>query len=989
MMRAHRKPLLLALVSLAVAAGARAQAPAKKPLDHSVYDIWNRITNQALSDDGHWALFAYVSEANDPTLNVRDLAGNDLRAIERGAEAQFTKDSRFVVFKLKPAKAAVKQARKDKVRPDRMPKDSLGILDLTTGNIVRVPDVKSFKVPEEAGGWVAYLLEKAPAAEDSTAGPAGGQRGARAGGRGGRGGRAGGPAQADSAGNKKKDEGSTLVVRNLATGAESRIEDVVAYEFSKDGRLLAYTTGNKDGSADGAFALALATGQATTLLKGKGDYKNITVADDGKQVAFLSDQDDYEAKQSAFTLYYWNGKAPAAHAVADAKNAALPEGWWISDNGTLSFSKKGARLFFGTAPRPAPEVEDTVPADERVVVDIWNWKDPLLQPMQLKQVDQERRRTYRAVVQLKDGKVVQLADADMPDINVGDGDAALAVGQSDLPYRQEISWDGRYSDFYLVDLNTGARQKILEHMAGSVSLSPGSRYASWYDNIKRQWFAMDTRSKQVRELTANIPTALYDTLDDHPAPPPAYGAAGWTKGEGLFLVYDAYDVWAVDPTGKNPPRDLTEGVGRRDHLRFRYVNLDRAGAGRFFGFRGGRGSNEGIDPAQDLLLSAFDVDTKDDGFYRDRIQGSNPPAKLLSGPRAYGYPLKAADADVLMLTQSNFAEFPDLYVTNPDFQNLRRISDANPQQSQYLWGTSELVSWVSDDGIPLQGVLYKPDGFDPSRKYPMMVYFYERLSDGLNRYIAPAAGSSSINISYYVSNGYLVFTPDIPYRVGYPGESALKAVVPGVISIINRGFVNPQAIGVQGHSWGGYQIAYLVTRTNIFTAAEAGAPVSNMISAYGGIRWGSGMSRMFQYEKTQSRIGGSLWEAPLHYIENSPIFWADKVQTPLLMMHNDADGAVPWYQGIEYFVALRRLGKPAWMFDYNGEDHGLRKLQNRKDWTIRLQQFFDHYLKGAPAPVWLAEGVPAVMKGKTLGLELEPEQKTAVTNPETSGKNHN
>jgi dipeptidyl aminopeptidase/acylaminoacyl peptidase len=252
----------------------------------------------------------------------------------------------------------------------------------------------------------------------------------------------------------------------------------------------------------------------------------------------------------------------------------------------------------------------------------------------------------------------------------------------------------------------------------------------------------------------------------------------------------------------------------------------------------------------------------------------------------------------------------------------------------------------------------------------MMVYFYERLSDNLHGHVIPAPGSSSINISFYVSRGYIVFTPDIPYRIGYPGESAFNAVIPGVLSVLSRGFVDEQRVGVQGHSWGGYQIAYLITKTDIFRAAEAGAPVANMVSAYGGIRWESGMSRMFQYEKTQSRLGGTLWETPMRFIENSPIFWADKVNTPLLMMHNDEDGAVPWEQGIEYFVALRRLGKPVWMLNYNGEAHGLRKDVNRKDWTIRMQQFFDHYLLDAPAPVWLEEGVPATEKGRNLGLEL-------------------
>jgi dipeptidyl aminopeptidase/acylaminoacyl peptidase len=220
----------------------------------------------------------------------------------------------------------------------------------------------------------------------------------------------------------------------------------------------------------------------------------------------------------------------------------------------------------------------------------------------------------------------------------------------------------------------------------------------------------------------------------------------------------------------------------------------------------------------------------------------------------------------------------------------------------------------------------------------------------------------------------------VHYRVGYPGESALDCIVPGILSILEEGFVDPARIGVQGHSWGGYQIAHMITQTDIFAAAEAGAPVSNMTSAYGGIRWASGMNRAMQYEKTQSRIGATLWEGLPRYIENSPLFWADKVNTPVLMLHNDEDGAVPWYQGIEFFTALRRLGKPTWLVNYNGEPHGVRKYQNRKDWAERMQQFFDHYLQGAPAPVWLVEGVPAVMKGKTLGLELVEE-----TKPTTAG----
>jgi len=285
----------------------------------------------------------------------------------------------------------------------------------------------------------------------------------------------------------------------------------------------------------------------------------------------------------------------------------------------------------------------------------------------------------------------------------------------------------------------------------------------------------------------------------------------------------------------------------------------------------------------------------------------------------------------------------------------------------YLWGTVELVKWTSSDGVPLQGLLYKPENFDPTKKYPMIVYFYDISNDQLNQHYQPSPSASTIHRTMFVSNGYLVFVPDIVYKEGFPGESAYSCIVSGVMSQIAKGFVDEKNIGIQGQSWGGYQTAYLITRTNLFKAAGAGAPVVNMTSAYGGIRWGTGISRMFQYEQSQSRIGGTLWEKPLYYIENSPLFFADKIETPLLMTHNDEDGAVPWYQGIEFYMALRRLNKPVWLLVYNKEDHNLVQRHNRKDLSVRLSQFFDYHLKGAPMPPWMDKGIPAIEKGITPG----------------------
>jgi dienelactone hydrolase len=941
-----------------------AQAQQKRPLDHDAYDAWNSIQGRAISDDGRWVLYSHDPSEGDSELHVRDLRSNVDHVVSRGESARFSQDDRFVVFLIKPELALEREAEGENGGGDSAPKDSLGILNLASGAVFKVDRVKSFELPEEEGGWVAFLLEEAPTGADSMGGDTEGgeerpSRGRRGGSRGGD----------DDDDDDEKVDGTILVLRELTSGAEQRFENVLEYTFAKTGQRLAYTASSKDSTADGAFLVNVGDAASATMLSGVGDYKAPTFDEVGEQVAFLSNRDDYAADQPSYTLYHYRVGADGATAMASEGTSGIQQGWWVSDNGDLSFSDNGERLFFGTAPRPEPEPEEETPEWEEVEVDVWNWRDPLLQPNQLVQRQRELDRTYQAVVHVADSRVIQLAQVEIPEVSVGaNGDADIAVASTNMPYRQRISWDSPgYSDVYSIDVNTGSSEMILEELhGGGAQLSPGLGYVTWWDGHEEAWFAQSVTGGGPINLTSGIPYPVFDESDDHPMIPGSYGSAGWTEGDQLFLVYDKHDVWAVDPTRNQAPRNITEGVGRRDNLRFRYMRVDP--------------DEEFVSASDAILLSAFDMDSKDAGFYRDHVRGDRAPEGLVMMPYSFGGGrfgggvMKAEDADVYLFARQSFQEFGNLWVSDLSFGNMRKISDANPQQAEYLWGSAELTYWESTDGEPLTGILIKPEDFDPSQKYPMMVYFYETNSDGLHSYRRPFGGGSSISQSFYASRGYVVFVPDIHYRDGYPGESAFDCVVPGVQSIIAKGFIDRDRIGVQGHSWGGYQIAHLVTKTDIFAAAEAGAPVVNMTSAYGGIRWQSGLSRMMQYERTQSRIGGTLWDKLPLYMENSPLFSAPRVNTPLLMLHNDADGAVPWYQGIEYFVALRRLQKPVWMLNYNGEAHGLRQYPNQKDWQLRMQQFYDHYLLGEPAPVWLAEGVPATQKGKTLGLELIGEQ---------------
>jgi len=479
---------------------------------------------------------------------------------------------------------------------------------------------------------------------------------------------------------------------------------------------------------------------------------------------------------------------------------------------------------------------------------------------------------------------------------------------------------------------------------GAPMLSPDGKSAVYFS--KGDWWGVMLSNMTSTNLTAHLKVKFSSELHDSPGGAGNYGNSGWTKDGRTFLANDRFDVWALTPDAATA-KNVTEGVGRKEKLQFRIVRL-RADP-----------RDRGIDPAESLLLRAENEVTRETGFYRDSLQGDAVPQKLMMGPKNFRAPTKARNADVLLTAATTFSESPDLLITNPTFSKTEKITNANPQQETLAWGKAEMMQFTNLNGVPLQGVLIKPPDFDPAKKYPLMVYIYERLSQTLHTFHDPGP-SHRMNPTLYASNGYVVLMPDIAYTVGYPGQSGMNAVLPAVQKIVDQGYIDEKRIGIQGHSWGGYQIAYMVTKTNRFRAAAPGALVGNMFSAYSGIRYGTGVPRQFQYERTQSRIGGSIWQYPLRFLENSPVFEADRVETPILMLHNDGDDAVPWTQGIEFFLALRRMNKEAYFFNYNGEPHGIRKRANQKDYSARMFQFFGYYLKGDPKPEWMVKGIPFV-----------------------------
>ncbi len=962
------KKTLLLLTAVVAYLGASAQSTSKKPLDHSVYDGWQSVTAEAISNNAQWVLYAITPQEGDAELIVKNLKTDQRYAFPRIAPpdirtpaAEFTNDSKFVVMTIKPFFKESREAKIKKKAATDMPKDTLAIFPLG-GTLKKIPLVKSYKLPEKGGSLIAYLLEKAPsdstrrraAATGTTAAPA----------------RTGTPGAVPSggrpAGRGASAEGDDLILANLALSTEKTFKNVTDYAFSGDGKTLLYVSaGSKTDSLSkpGVFLYNIALATTKKISSGKGSYKNFTFDELDAQLAFTADKSPEKAPVKIPKLYYYSTAKDSASVLIDEHTTGMPAKWSVSD-ARLQFSKDGKKLFFNTSPIPVPK--DTTLVDFEVAkVDIWNYKDDYLQPMQLKTADRDAKRSYQAVVSLAEpGKLLQLTDEKLTDISLGQrGNADFALGSTDFGNRIESQWTGSSPrDLYLISTKDGSRKKIASGVRGSSSLSPSGNYIVMYNRLDRTWYSYSLKTGQQIALTKGMKEEFYDVLNDVPDEPASYGIAGFMEDDKGVLINDRYDIWKFDlVTGAS--QNITNGFGRKNSITLRVTPMKK---------RSPRGDDDGIKEKQLLYFDAFHTLTKENGFYKKQLGASGDPSLVVMGPYNYSAPIAAKDAQVFIYEKSNYALSPDLYVTT-DFKKETRLSAINPQQSQYNWGTAELVKWTTPKGYASEGILYKPEDFDPTKKYPMIVYFYERLSDGLYSYIPPTPTASKINISFFVSNGYLVFAPDVAYETGHPGASAIEFINSGVDALKKNSWVDGSKVGIQGQSWGGYQVAYLITKTDMYAAAWAGAPVANMTSAYGGIRWETGMNRQFQYEKTQSRIGATLWEKPELYIENSPLFGLPNVKTPVAIMSNDADGAVPWYQGIEMFTGLRRLNKPVWLLNYNGEAHNLVQRQNKKDIQRRQLQFFDHFLKGKPAAEWIERGVPAIDKGRNWGFaEVTP-----------------
>lgn len=914
------------IFSILLAAGFAAQAQ-KKPVQISDFSNWQSIRNISLADNGKILAYKLQSGKGDPKYILHHIEENFNDTLYLADELKINNETSIAAYKIVPTLKQQRLEKKEDLPKDKYVKDSIGILLLKDDTLLTFPKLKNFKLPEDKGAWVAFITDEKYLPPEDTC-------------------------RVDSL---KKERpklpkgGNNMVIVNGTSADTTLVRNVTEYNWDKSGSVLAYATKIEDSlTVSKVYTLNTENNTSKLLFELRGEIKKLVLDDNGSQLAWLSSKDTLDVK--TWRLFYYDLAKKEIRIVADSGSTALPENWLPSEHGSIKFSESGKRLYFGSAPKPKQEPKDTLLSGEKVAVDVWSWTDLELQPRQKINLKKDKNQSYLAVYHIKKDKVVQLATKELKNIRYDvKHDKQYAILSTSEPYLRASNWTGKFlSDYYLVDMYSGEIKPVAKGV-NRIWTSPEENFVVYYSPLDSNYYVTDLKKRKTHVLNKGINTLLVDEENDQPRDPGIYGIGAWSSNDKFIYVYDRYDIWQVDPKQKTDPVNLTKG--RASKLKYRLIDLDE--------------EHDFIDTDKVQLLSVFNENTKDAGWADiDLRTNAGPKLKVLDA-KTYGSLHKAKHADVHYYTRQDCNEYPDLWICNRDMSGKEKISNANPHKKDFIWNTVELVKWRSFNGEPLEGLLYKPENFNPDSIYPMMVYFYERNADNLNRFNSIYPSHSTINKTLYTSNGYLVFVPDIKYRIGHPGMSAYECIVSGVQSLTNKyEWINAEKMALQGQSWGGYQTAYLITQTNLFVAAMAGAPVSNMTSAYGGIRWGSGLSRMFQYEHTQSRIGGTLWDKPLLYIENSPLFYAKNVNTPLLMMHNDNDGAVPWYQGIEYFVALRRLNKPVWLLTYNNEPHNLKPSSwgNRMDLSIRMKQFFDHYLKDTEAPEWMLNGVKAVDK---------------------------
>ncbi len=901
------------------------------------YDVpdWKYIPGGSVtvSNDGNWFAYWYSPNNGNSELILQHTVEKESRKVYEIGETgragsgaiQFNETSGYIAFLVYPTEEERKKASRD-----NPPQNKLKLVKLDIMEEEVFDNVKSFSFSGENPDWLAVHLSTPQPSRDNEAG-----------------------------------SGTDLLIFELETGDMLSFGNVSSYSFDKKGRWLAWLIDAHGKSGNGIHFLNMESGNVIPAESGKAGYRHLNWTDEGDGLAVLKGVEDEEWEDMLYSVVAFSNfdGRPVKVEYNPQKDESFPENMTISPNRAPLWSEDMNSLFFGIheATKKKEKVEqkendenDKVQESERVTlgeseeekpeVVIWHWLDERLQSVQQRRENMDRNFSYLSVYHIDESRFVQLADDYIRSVNVASNDR-FALGIDNTDYEMKGGLSGRnHADIYLIDVKTGEKELLLEkhRMLGSLSISPDGNSFLFYR--EGDYYVWDFISGDETNITRNVPSHFTNDTHDRNIKYPPTPSWGWTSDSEHLLIRDNWDVWKISAKGKDFVNLTLNGAENKWIYQTRY-RLDP--------------DEEGIDLDEPVYIRVFDDVTKRTGVAM--IDNGKPGAKILMMDDVqFGFLNKLKDRDIYYFTKQTVTDPPDYYITrNSNLSQAEKITEIYPGQENFAMSPgSRLISYVSERGDTLDAAIFLPAGYEEGEKYPTVVYIYERLTQGLNSYTRPALPGGGFNRSLYTSNGYAVLMPDIVYEINDPGMSAVWCVLPAVDAAVETGIVDPGRIGIHGHSWGGYQTSFLITQTDIFRAAVAGAPLTNMISMYSLIYWNTGSTNQPIFETSQGRFEGGYWDHWEAYKRNSPVYFAKNVETPLLLMHNDEDGAVDFTQGIEYYNTLRRLQKPVIMLQYPGENHSVAKTPNRIDYAFRMMEFLDHYLKDKEAPEWVRKGVP-------------------------------
>lgn len=891
---------------------------ARRPIGLQDIINWKYLAAAELSPDGNWFLYRLTPVEGESETVIREVKGTkEYRfpggEIPRGAYREtpaFSADSKWAAVPVFPGTKETKEQKKDKKRIA----GKVVLVDLASGGKTEFENMRAFAFSKENPSYL-LLHKNAPENRDKE---------------------------------KNAGTGSDLIIRDLASSLETTIGNVSEYALDKKGERLALAIDTQGLTGNGILLRDMRTGVLTPLASDKAVFKHLGWTDKGDALAALKGREDKGFEDKLWSILGFSGfGGPKAAAVVEydpMSDKTFPAGMTASPDRRPVWDESLQALFFGIHEnrRKPEEAKKDENGEDIADLILWHWLDPRLQPQQQVEADNDSTYSYLCEYRIAERKFIRLADDALREVSPN-VKGRYTVGTDQTPYELDGNLDGReYKDIYAIDQKTGEKRLAVKKCRWFMGSSPDGGRLLYFEG--GHFYAHDMRSGSSLNLTREIPVSFIDTEDDHNVIDPPQGPLGWTSDSRRVLLSDGWDVWLVPADGKGNATALTDD-GRKNGVRYqRTYSLDE--------------DERGIDLNKPVYFGIYGEWTKKAGV--SLLENGKPGMqRLLWDDAVFSTMMKAAKAPVFVYTRETGRDYPDYYATDARLAGGRRLTVAAPQQKDFLWSSGEmLIDYVSDKGDKLQAALFLPADYQKGKSYPTIVYIYEKLSQNLNRYTMP--GYSGFNKSVYTSNGYAVLMPDITYKINDPGMSAVWCVLPALKAAEATGIVDPARVGLQGHSWGGYQSAFLVTQTDAFAAAVPGAALTDMVSMYSSIFWNSGGTNQPIFESSQARFAGGFWNNLEAYVRNSPVYQAERVKTPVMLLHNNKDGAVDWNQGIEYYNALRRLKKPVIMLEYVGENHGLQKPANRKDYGMRMREFFDHYLKGAPAPDWYKNGVPYI-----------------------------